>query len=163
MRKNGVITLVWLDRYVYAGDFTALHYQQSERILSDFVSGALHCVPVSPKMPKFSRKSSLEAYWAQSELLAAAVHWPDSVKALQLALSLMEDAFACLLFLSPEEKGDYTLVGSLQRHFGESNPKDFLRCEFRHCVRQPGESILVLSYEIERLSRRAYADMPPAN
>lgn len=87
-------------------------------------------------MPKFSGKGSWEVYRAQFELLAAAAHWPDSVKALQLALALMEDAPACLLLLSLEERGDYmALVGTLQRRFGESNLKGSLRCEFKHRVR----------------------------
>lgn len=87
-------------------------------------------------MPKFSGKGSWEVYRAQFELLAAAAHWPDSVKALQLALALMEDAPTCLLLLSLEERGDYmALVGTLQRRFGESNLKGSLRCEFKHRVR----------------------------
>lgn len=125
--------------------------------------GARHWIPASPKTPKFSGKSSWEAYQAQFELLAAAAGWPDATKALQLALSLTEDASTCLLLLSPEERGDYvTLVGALQRRFGESNLRDSLRCEFKHRIRQPGESLRVLAYEIESLSRRAYADMPPS-
>lgn len=88
-------------------------------------AGALHCVPVSPKTPKFSGKGSWEEYWAQSELLAAASHWPDSVKGLQLALSLTDDALACLLLLSPGERGGYmTLMRALQRRFWESYLKD---------------------------------------
>lgn len=31
--------------------------------------GSLHCVPVSPKMPRFSGKGSWEAYRAQFEVL----------------------------------------------------------------------------------------------
>lgn len=82
-------------------------------------------MPVSPKTPKFSGKGSWEEYWAQSELLAAASRWPDSVKGLQLAMSLTEDAMACLLLLSPGERGGYmTLVRVLQRRFGESHLKD---------------------------------------
>lgn len=65
--------------------------------------------------------------------------------------------------MSPEERGDYkTLVEALQRRFGESNLRDSLRCEFKHRIRQPGECLRTLAYNIESLSRRAYADMPPA-
>lgn len=74
------------------------------------------------------------------------------MKALQLALSLTGDASACMLLLSPEERGKYTsLVGTLQRRFGEFTPKNSLHCEFKHQVRQPGESLRVLVYEIESL------------
>lgn len=125
--------------------------------------GAMCFAPASPKTPKFNGRGSWEAYRAQFELLASAARWSDATKALQLALSLTEDASACLLLLSPEERGDYTtLVGALQRRFGESHLKDSLRCEFKHRIRQPGESLRTLAYEIESLSRRAYADMPPA-
>lgn len=75
-------------------------------------------------MPKFSGKGSWEAHRAHFELLAAAAHWPDSVKALQLALCLTEDALACLLLLGLKERSDYTaLMGALQRRFGEFNLK----------------------------------------
>lgn len=125
--------------------------------------GALQFAPACPKTPKFNGKGSWEAYRAQFELLASAACWSEATKALQLALSLTEDASACLLLLNPEERGDYTtLVGALQRRFGESNLRDSLRCEFKHRARQPGESLRTLAYEIESLSRRAYADMPPA-
>lgn len=55
-----------------------------------------------------------------------------------------------------------TLVGALQRCFGESDLKDSLCCEVKHRARQPAESLRVLAYVIERLGRRAYATMAPA-
>lgn len=119
--------------------------------------GALQFAPASPKTPKFNGRGL-----AQFELLASAAGWSEATKALQLALSLTEDALACLLLLSPVERGDYkTLVGALQRRFGQSSLRDSLRCEFKHRTRQTGESLRSLAYDIESLGRRAYADMPP--
>lgn len=65
-----------LDGYVYAGEFTASHFQQPEETSSyprcsigtNKDGGSLHCVPVSPKTPKFSGKGSWEAYRAQFKL-----------------------------------------------------------------------------------------------
>lgn len=132
------------DGYGCAGEFITAHFQQPEETSSHprcsiganrYASG-LHCVPVSRKMPKFSGKGSWEVYQAQFELLAAAAHWPDSVKALQPALALMEDASACLLLFSLEERGDdMAPVGTLQRRFGKSNLKNSLRCKSKHRVR----------------------------
>lgn len=110
---------------------------------------------------KFSGKGSWEAYLVQFELLAAAAGWSGRIKAVQLALSLTEDAAACLLLLSPEERENYSmLVGALQRRFGVFNLKDSLRCEFKNRVRQPSESLRSLAHEIETLGRRAYASLP---
>lgn len=110
---------------------------------------------------KFSGKGSWEAYIAQFELLAAASGWTTRMRAVQLALSLTEDAAACLLLLSPEEREDYSmLVGALQRRFGVFNLKDSLRCEFKNRTRQQGESLRSLAHEIETLGRRAYANLP---
>uniref|UniRef100_A0AAV2M0P6 Gypsy retrotransposon integrase-like protein 1 n=1 Tax=Knipowitschia caucasica TaxID=637954 RepID=A0AAV2M0P6_KNICA len=110
---------------------------------------------------KFSGSGNLEAYLAQFELLAAAAGWSGQMKAVQLALSLTEEAAACLLLLSPDERQDYAmLVGALQRRFGVLNLKDSLRCEFKNRVRRPGESLRSLAHEIESLGRRAYSTLP---
>lgn len=109
----------------------------------------------------FSGKGSWEAYRAQFELLAATAGWSERIKAVQLALSLTEEAADCLLLLSPEEREDYSmLVGALERRFRLFNLKDSLRCEFKHRVRRPGESLRSLAHEIESLGRRAYGCMP---
>lgn len=78
---------------------------------------------VSGAMPlKFLGRGSLEAYPAQFELLATAAGWTGRIKAVQLALSLTEDAAACLLLLTPGKREDYAmLVGALQRCFGVLN------------------------------------------
>lgn len=62
--------LLWSDGHVYAGEFTASHYQQPERIdprhgIDMNKDGStLHWVPVCPTMPKFSGNGSWEAYSA---------------------------------------------------------------------------------------------------
>lgn len=124
--------------------------------------GAAHPLFAAGAMTlKFSGRGSWEAYLAQFELLASATGWSARMKAVQLALSLTDDAAACLLLLSPEEREDYPmLVAALQRRFGVFNLKDSLRCEFKNRVRQPGESLRSLAHEIETLGRRAYASLP---
>lgn len=54
--------------------------------------GALHFAPASPKTLKFNGRGSWEAHLAQFELLAMAARWSGATKALQLELSLTEDA-----------------------------------------------------------------------
>lgn len=124
--------------------------------------GGAHSAVLAGSMSlKFSGRGSLEAYLAQFELLAAAAGWSDKLKAVQLALSLTEDAAECLLLLSSKEREDYAmLVETLQRRFGVFNLKDSLRCEFKNRVRQPGEPLRTLAHDIESLGRRAYATMP---
>lgn len=135
-----------------------------EHALSQNVNkdGGAHPLTLAGSMTlKFSGSGSLEAFLAQFELLATAAGWSGRMKAVQLALSLTEDAAACLLLLTPGEREDYDmLVGALLRRFGVFNLKDTLRCEFKYRVRQPGESLRSLAYEIESLGRRAYDALP---
>uniref|UniRef100_A0AAV2LKB0 ribonuclease H n=1 Tax=Knipowitschia caucasica TaxID=637954 RepID=A0AAV2LKB0_KNICA len=123
--------------------------------------GARPLIATGSMTLKFSGSGNLEAYLAQFELLAAAAGWSGQRKAVQLALSLTEEAAACLLLLSPDERQDYAmLVGALQRRFGVLNLKDSLRCEFKNRVRRPDESLRSLAHEIESLGRRAYSTLP---
>lgn len=120
-----------------------------------------YSVPV--KTPKYSGKADWEAFHAQFELLSRAAGWSEENKALQLALCLTDDALACLLLLSSEERSDYgALVGALQRRFGHCEQPGLLRSELCSRRRQPGEPLRVLANDIETLSRRAYAHMTPA-
>ena len=127
--------------------------------------GGAH-VPVaaaSVKTPKYSGRSDWEAFHAQFELLADAGGWTVEAKALQLALCLTDDALSCLLLLSPGERRDYgALVGALQRRFGQCVKPELLRNELGDRCRKPGESLRVLANDIESLTRRAYAHMPPS-
>ncbi|KAJ8356934.1 hypothetical protein SKAU_G00197280 [Synaphobranchus kaupii] len=119
--------------------------------------------PVPVKMPKYSGKADWEAFHAQFELLACAAGWSDENKALQLALCLTDDALACLLLLSPEERSEYgALVGALRRRFGQCTQPGLLRSELGSRRRQPGELLRALANDIESLARRAYAHMPPS-
>ncbi|KAJ8380842.1 hypothetical protein SKAU_G00016200 [Synaphobranchus kaupii] len=114
--------------------------------------------PVPVKTPKYSGKADWEAFHAQFELLACAAGWSDENKALQLALCLTDDALACLLLLSPEEKSEYrALVGALRRRFGQCTQPGLLRSERGSRRRQPGEPLRALANDIESLARRAYA------
>lgn len=107
-------------------------------------------------------KTDWEAFKARFELLATAAGWSEEHKALQLAMCLTNDADACLLLLSPEERKDYgALVRALQRRYGRINQHLILRSEFINWRRQPGESLRVLANDIETLYRRAYASMTP--
>ena len=118
---------------------------------------------VSVKTPKYSGRSDWEAFHAQFELLADAGGWTVEAKALQLALCLTDDALSCLLLLSPGERRDYgALVGALQRRFGQCVKPELLRNELGNRCRKPGESLRVLANDIESLTRRAYAHMPPS-
>ena len=117
---------------------------------------------LSLKTPKYSSKSDWEAFHAQFELLAVAGGWTVEAKALQLALCLEDDALSCLLLLSPGEKRDYgALVGALQRRFGQCVKPELLCSELSSRGRKPGEPLRVLANDIESLTRRAYAHMPP--
>lgn len=83
-------------------------------------------------------------------------------KALQLALCLTDDALSCLLLLSPRDRQDYgALVGALQRRFGQCVQPELLRNELNNRGRKTGEPLRVLANDIESLTRRAYAHMPP--
>lgn len=114
------------------------------------------------KTPKYSGKADWEAFHAQFELLSRAAGWSEDNKALQLALCLTDEALACLLLLSPEERSDYwALVGALQRRFGHCEQPGLLRSELCSRRRQPGEPLHVLANDIQPLSRMAYAHMPP--
>lgn len=118
--------------------------------------------PVPIKTPKYSGKADWEAFYAQFELLAHAGGWSVETKALQLAMCLVDDALACLLLLSPEERLDYTsLVGALRRRFGQCLEPGLIRSELSNRRRRPGEELRLLANDIESLSRRAYAHMPP--
>lgn len=114
------------------------------------------------KTPKYSGRSDWEAFLAQFELLAQAEEWPVETKALQLALCLTDDALSCLLLLNPEDRRNYgALVGALQRRFGQCLQPELLRNELSNRSRKAGEPLRVLANDIESLTRRAYAHMPP--
>ena len=116
----------------------------------------------SVKTPKYSGRSDWEAFHAQFELLAHAVGWSTEAKALQLALCLTDEALTCLLLLTPEDRHCYTaLVGALQRRFGQCLQPELLRNELNNRCRRTGEPLRVLANDIESLTRRAYAHMPP--
>ncbi|KAJ8362265.1 hypothetical protein AAFF_G00386650 [Aldrovandia affinis] len=134
--------------------------RQSTREVNN--NGAPYC-PSSArvKTPKFSGKSDWEAFHAQFELLARAEGWSTDDKALQLAMCLTDDALPCLLLLSPEDRNRYeTLVGALQRRFGQCLESGVLRNELGNRSRMPGESLRLLANDIESLTRRAYGHMP---
>ncbi|KAJ8358108.1 hypothetical protein AAFF_G00032830 [Aldrovandia affinis] len=134
--------------------------RQSTREVNN--NGAPYC-PSSArvKTPKFSGKSDWEAFHAQFELLARAEGWSTDDKALQLAMCLTDDALPCLLLLSPEDRNRYeTLVGALQRRFGQCLESGVLCNELSNCSRMPGESLRLLANDIESLTRRAYGHMP---
>ena len=87
----------------------------------------------------------------------------DEERALQLALCLTDDALACLILISPEDRHDYgALVGALRRRCGQCVQPGLLRSELSNRRRQLGEPLRVLANDIESLSRRAYAHMPPS-
>lgn len=114
------------------------------------------------KTPKYSGRSDWEAFLAQFELLAHAEGWSLDTKALQLALCLTDDALSCLLLLNPNERRDYgALVGALQRRFGQCLQPELLRNELSNRGRKSGEPLRVLANDVESLTRRAYAHMPP--
>lgn len=118
---------------------------------------------VTVKTPKFSGKADWEAFHAQFELLARAGGWSEDRKALELAMCLTDDALSCLLLLSPEHRHDYNaLVGALKRRFGQFEQSGLLRSELNNRRRLPGEQLRVLANDIENLTRRAYAHMPPS-
>lgn len=126
--------------------------------------GAHHTVAgAAVKTPKYSGKSDWEAFHAQFELLAQAEGWSMEAKALQLALCLTDDALSCLLLVSPEDRHNYeALVGALQRRFGHFVQLGPLRNELSNRGRRTGEPLRVLANDIESLTRRAYAHMPPS-
>ena len=53
-------------------------------------------------------------------------------------------------------------MGALQRRFGQCVKPELLRNELGDRCRKPGESLRVLANDIESLTRRAYAHMPPS-
>lgn len=138
--------------YVYAGEFTASRYQQPEGIdpRQGNKDGGI-VVRLVQRHWHFVEKAAGRRTWLSLRYWLFFLHWPDSVKALQLALLLTEDSSACLLLLSPEKRGDAGGGAT------ESNLKGSLRCEFKHHVWQPGES---MAYEIENLGR---ANKPTTN
>ncbi|XP_034079967.1 uncharacterized protein LOC117551264 [Gymnodraco acuticeps] len=116
----------------------------------------------SVKTPKFSGKADWEAFHAQFELLAHAGGWSVETKALQLALCLTEEALSCLLLLSPVDRLNYeALAGALKRRFGQCFPPELLRNELSNRCREFGETLRALANNVESLTRRAYAHMPP--
>ncbi|XP_029574004.1 uncharacterized protein LOC115165110 [Salmo trutta] len=124
-------------------------------------SGLLPLATVAAKLPKFNGQGKWEVFFTQFELLARAGRWSDETKALQLALSLAEEASECLLTLAPDERGDYgALVEALGGPFGSDAQPNMLRIELSNKKRLKGESLKALASGILSLTRRAYATMP---
>nr|XP_013996221.1 unnamed protein product [Salmo salar] len=124
-------------------------------------SGLLPLATVAAKLPKFNGQGKWEVFFTQFELLARAGRWSDETKALQLALSLSEEASECLLTLAPDERGDYgALVEALGGRFGSDAQPNMLRIELSNKKRLQGESSKALASGILSLTRRAYATMP---
>ncbi|KAK5935063.1 hypothetical protein CgunFtcFv8_020458 [Champsocephalus gunnari] len=116
----------------------------------------------SVKTPKYSGKADWEAFHAQFELLAHAGGWSIETKALQLALCLTDEALSCLLLLSLEDRHSYeALAGALKRRFGQCFLPELLRSELSNRCRKSGETLRALANDVESLTRRAYAHMPP--
>ncbi|XP_034053030.1 myosin heavy chain, embryonic smooth muscle isoform-like [Gymnodraco acuticeps] len=116
----------------------------------------------SVKTPKYSGKADGEAFHAQFELLAHAGGWSIETKALQLALCLTDEALSCLLLLSLEDRHSYeALAGALKRRFGQCFPPELLRNELSNRCRKSGETLRALANDVESLTRRVYAHMPP--
>ncbi|XP_010793873.1 uncharacterized protein [Notothenia coriiceps] len=91
----------------------------------------------SVKTPKYSGKADWEAFHAQFELLA--------------------HAGGC-----PEDRHSYeALAGALKRRFGQCFPPELLRNKLSNRCRKSGETLRALANDVESLTRRAYAHMPP--
>ncbi|XP_078786579.1 uncharacterized protein LOC144983599 [Oryzias latipes] len=130
--------------------------------LSGNVGSRTPVVVSTTKIPKYTGRSDWEAFLAQFELLAEAEGWTVEKKALNLALSLTDDALSCLLLLNPADRRDYgALVGALQRRFGQCLQPELLRNELSNRVRKSGEPLRLLANDVENLTRRAYAHMSP--
>jgi len=115
------------------------------------------------RIPYSSRHQDTTVKRTQFDLLANAGGWSVEIKALQLAMCLTDEALQCLLLLSPEDRGDYeALVGSLKRRFGQCVEPGLLHSELCYRHRRPGETLRALANDIESLSCRAYAHMPPS-
>lgn len=77
-------------------------------------------------------------------------------------MCLTDDALKCLLLISPEDRHEYgALVAALQRRFGQCVQPGLLKNELSNRYRLPGEPLRALANDIESLTRRAYAHMPP--
>lgn len=119
-------------------------------------------IPCRVKTHKYDGKRDWEAFRAQLEILAAANGWSLGQRDLQLALCLTGDTLSCLLLLDPVERGDCeALTSALQRRFDQCFRLELLRSELSGRRRRGGEFLQALANNVESLTRRAYAHMPP--
>ncbi|GBM04288.1 hypothetical protein AVEN_125620-1, partial [Araneus ventricosus] len=87
--------------------------------------------------------------------------WSDRVKASQLVASLLGSAAEVLQGI-PADKLTYltTIEKALEARFGDSHLTQFYKTELKTIRRKPGESLQVLSADVERLMSLANAECP---
>jgi hypothetical protein len=100
-------------------------------------------------------------YLIDFEMIAEINHWDTMTMAMELATSLRDTALAVLGDVEKEEQRDYlALIKALTTRFEPTNYAEVYRAELKSRRREKDESLCVLSQDIKRLIRKAYAEDP---
>ncbi|GBN76873.1 hypothetical protein AVEN_132878-1 [Araneus ventricosus] len=87
--------------------------------------------------------------------------WTDSMKASQLVASLRGSAAEVLQGIPDDKLTDLTTIEkALESRFGDSHLTQFYITELKTRSQKPGESLLELAADVERLMSLAYAECP---
>ncbi|GBN37335.1 hypothetical protein AVEN_7516-1 [Araneus ventricosus] len=85
--------------------------------------------------------------------------WTDFVKASQLVASFRGSTAEALQGIPADKLKDLTTIEKcLETRFGDSHIMEFYRTELKTRRQKPGESLQVLSADVERLMSIAYAE-----
>ncbi|GBM22721.1 hypothetical protein AVEN_81478-1 [Araneus ventricosus] len=109
----------------------------------------------------FDGQTSWTVFKTQFDVVSSANGWNNRAKASQHVASLRGAAPEVLQGITSDKLTDVTTIeNALEARFGDSHFIQFYRTELKTRRQKPGESFQVLSADVERLMRQAYAECP---
>ncbi|GBN45947.1 Retrovirus-related Pol polyprotein from transposon 297 [Araneus ventricosus] len=109
----------------------------------------------------FDGQTSWTVFKTQFDVVSSVNGWNNRVKASQLVASLRGSEAEVLQGIPSDKLTDLmTIENALEARFGDSHLTQFYRTELKTRRQKPGESLQVLSADVERLMSLAYAECP---
>ncbi|GBM91843.1 Retrovirus-related Pol polyprotein from transposon 297 [Araneus ventricosus] len=109
----------------------------------------------------FDGQTSWTVFKTEFGVVSSENGWNNRVKSSQLVASLRGSAAEVLNGIPSDKLTDlWTIEKALEARFGDNNLTQFYRSELKARRQKPGESLQVLTADVERLMSLAYAECP---